>query len=78
MSDEGMHSALRSRQVSIPQSAPPLAAGVYPPREGGQFDKSGHFMNLVLEFDTLRFFDVCSPGHGVSFQKRGIVCVVSE
>ena len=50
-------------------SAPPLAAGVYPPREGSQFDQPGNFIRVVLEFDIFRFFDASLPGHGGLFSK---------
>ena len=36
---------------------------------GGQVDRPGNFMKLVLEFDIFRFFDACSPGHGGLFSK---------
>jgi hypothetical protein len=49
--------------------APPLAAGVYPPQEGGQWDQPGNFMKLELEFGIFRFFDASLPGHGGLFSK---------
>jgi hypothetical protein len=44
---------------------------------GGQFDRPGNFLKMVLEFDIFGFSTLVRLVMGVSFQKRGIECVVS-